>query len=111
MSASAGMHPAPIAALAFGNLRLDPASHQASCNGQPLSLKPRAFALLCFFMQHPNQVFSREQLLGQLWGAPFIGDPRTVDVHIRWIREQIEQDPSSPTRLHTIRNVGYQFKG
>jgi two-component system phosphate regulon response regulator PhoB len=54
-------------------------------------------------------VFSREQLLQQLWESPFFGDPRTVDVHIRWIREQIEDDPSQPQRLRTIRGVGYQF--
>ncbi|MBX0327722.1 response regulator transcription factor [Oscillochloris sp. ZM17-4] len=111
LGSSPGAIPAPTGALTVGDLWIDPVSHQATCGGRTLILKPRAFALLQFFMQHPGQVFSREQLLGQLWGEPFIGDPRTVDVHIRWIREQIEDDPSSPTRLRTIRNVGYQFVG
>lgn len=110
LGSSPGLPPAPSTLIA-GDLWLDPMSHQVTYAGRPLNLKPRAFALLQFLMQHPGQVFSREQLLAQLWGEPFIGDPRTVDVHIRWIREQIEEDPSSPTRLRTIRNVGYQFVG
>jgi two-component system OmpR family response regulator len=106
--------PAPIAhppALTSGDLLLDPATHTARRGDRDLVLKPRAFELLRFFMEHPSQVFSREQLLAQLWGDPFIGDERTVDVHVRWIREQIEDDPSQPRRLRTIRNVGYQFVG
>jgi DNA-binding response OmpR family regulator len=62
-------------------------------------------------MEHPHQVFTREQMLAQLWDDPFVGDARTVDVHVRWMREQIEDDPSQPRRLRTIRNVGYQFMG
>lgn len=98
-----------LAPLVLGDLRLDPATHQATRAGRSLTLKPRAFALLHFLMRHRGQVFSREQLLRQLWDDPFIGDPRTVDVHMRWIREQIEDDPSQPRRLRTIRGVGYQF--
>ncbi len=94
-----------------GDLVLDPSSYTARRGERLLTLKPRAFALLHFFMQHPRQVFSREQLLAQLWDDPFIGDARTVDVHVRWIREQIEDAPSQPQRLRTIRNVGYQFMG
>jgi DNA-binding response OmpR family regulator len=101
----------PAARLTAGDLVLDPSSYTARRGERLLTLKPRAFALLHFFMQHPGQVFSREQLLAQLWDAPFIGDARTVDVHVRWIREQIEDDPSQPLRLRTIRNVGYQFVG
>jgi two-component system phosphate regulon response regulator PhoB len=76
-----------------------------------VTLKPRAFALLQFFMQHPNRVFTRAELLQQLWGTPFIGDERTVDTHVRWIREQIEQDPGNPQRLRTVRMIGYRFVG
>ena len=104
--------PQPIASiLSAGDLTLDPATHTACRGERTLTLKPRAFALLRFFMEHPNQVFSRDQLLRQLWDDPFIGDARTVDVHVRWIREQIEDDPSHPQRLRTIRHVGYQFVG
>jgi DNA-binding response OmpR family regulator len=99
------------ARIVAGDLLLDPSTHSAQRGERRLTLKPRAFALLHFFMCHPGQVFSREQLLAQLWEAPFIGDARTVDVHVRWIREQIEDDPSRPQRLRTIRNVGYQFMG
>jgi len=97
--------------LIAGDLTLDPAAHTARRGDRALTLKPRAFALLRFFMEHPNQVFTRDQLLRQLWDDPFIGDARTVDVHVRWIREQIEDDPSHPQYLRTIRNVGYQFVG
>lgn len=100
-------HAPPV--LTSGDLVLESATYTARRGERILSLKPRAFELLRFFMQHPHQVFTREQLLEQLWDAPFVGDPRTVDVHVRWIREQIEQDPGQPRRLRTIRNVGYQF--
>jgi DNA-binding response OmpR family regulator len=100
--------PGPIRS---ADLFLDPSTFTARRGGRPLTLKPRAFELLHFFMQHPGQVFSREQLLQQLWSDPFVGDPHTVDVHVRWIREQIEDDPSHPRRLRTIRHVGYQFLG
>ncbi|MFN8570005.1 MAG: response regulator transcription factor [Kouleothrix sp.] len=98
-------------ALTSGDLCLDPATHTVRRGDINLTLKPRAFELLRFFMEHPRQVFSREQLLARLWDDRFIGDARTVDVHVRWIREQIEDDPSQPLRLRTIRNVGYQFMG
>ena len=101
----------PPPALTSGDLHLNPATYTAQRGERTLVLKPRAFELLRFFMEHPHQVFTREQLLAQLWDAPFVGDARTVDVHVRWIREQIEDDPSQPRRLRTIRNVGYQFMG
>jgi two-component system OmpR family response regulator len=101
----------PPSVVTSGDLKLNPATYTVWCGERTLTLKPRAFELLRFFMEHPNQVFSREQLLHQLWDDPFIGDVRTVDVHVRWIREQIEDDPSQPQRLRTIRNVGYQFVG
>jgi DNA-binding response OmpR family regulator len=94
-----------------GDLVLDPTTYTVQRAGRTLLLKPRAFELLSFFMAHPSQVFSREQLLQQLWDDPYIGDTRTVDVHVHWIREQIEDDPSQPRRLRTIRHIGYQFLG
>jgi DNA-binding response OmpR family regulator len=106
---NAGEPTLPAAPLEAGDLYLEPSTFRATRSGRPLTLKPRAFALLHFLMRYPGQVFSREQLLHQLWGDPFIGDPRTVDVHVRWIREQIEDDPSQPQHLRTIRGVGYQF--
>lgn len=108
-STSADTTPRPV--LTSGDLMLNPATYTATRGEHRLTLKPRAFGLLEFFMAHPNQVFSREQLLQQLWDDPFVGNVRTIDVHVRWIREQIEQDPSQPLRLRTIRHVGYQFVG
>jgi DNA-binding response OmpR family regulator len=109
-SAPAGA-PTPTTPLISGDLLVDPGAYIARRGGRTLTLKPRAFALLYLFMRHPGQVFTRDQLLQQLWDDPFVGDERTVDVHVRWIREQIEDDPSHPQRLRTIRNVGYQFVG
>jgi DNA-binding response OmpR family regulator len=101
----------PSTPISSGDLLLDPTSYSAFRGERQLTLKPRAFELLRFFMEHAGQVFTRDQILRQLWEDPFIGDPRTVDVHVRWIREQIEEDPGQPRRLRTIRNVGYQFVG
>lgn len=94
-----------------GNLRIDPKSLEATLEGEPLKLSPKEFALLYFLMRHPGQVFSRDVLLDRVWGQDAFVSPRTVDVHIRWLRERIEPDPSRPVRLVTIRGVGYKFVG
>jgi DNA-binding response OmpR family regulator len=74
-------------------------------------MKPKEFELLLFFVQHPGRVFSREQILDEVWGYDFYGGPRTVDVHIRWLRQKIESDPANPARLKTVRGSGYLFEG
>ena len=74
-------------------------------------LKPKEFDLLAFLMQHRGRAFSRDQLLEQVWGYEYAGDTRTVDVHIRWLREKVEADPSRPELIETVRGVGYRFKG
>ena len=74
-------------------------------------MKPREFSLLALLMQNTGRVFTREQILERLWGYDYIGDARTVDVHIRWLREKIEAEPSKPRRIVTIRGVGYRFDG
>jgi DNA-binding response OmpR family regulator len=66
--------------------------------------------LLRILANHPGQVLSREQLLNLVWGNDFYGDSRTVDVHIRWLREKIEDEPGDPKYILTIRGVGYKFK-
>ena len=78
-------------------------------DGQPVHLKPRAFDLLAFLAQNRGRVFSRDQLLEHVWGYDFSGDTRTVDVHVRWLREKIEADPSPPRVLETVRGVGYRL--
>ncbi|MCL5428439.1 MAG: response regulator transcription factor [Chloroflexi bacterium] len=97
--------------LASGNLEIDPIRHEAYLGGKVLELKPKEYDLLLFFLQNPGQVFSREQLLEQVWGWEFSGGSRTVDVHVRWLRSKIEQDAEQPTRIITVRGVGYRFEG
>lgn len=97
--------------LRSGTLAVDVDAHQASLNGEELRLKPREFDLLTLFMRNSGRAFTRDQILEQLWGHDYIGDVRTVDVHVRWLREKIEADPSAPARIITIRGVGYRFEG
>jgi len=97
--------------LEFGNLTINPASHEVLVDDRPAELRPKAFDLLAFLASHRGQVFSREQLLTEIWGWDYFGESRTVDVHIRWIREAIEPDPSKPVRIMTIHGVGYRFDG
>jgi DNA-binding response OmpR family regulator len=94
-----------------GNLRVDPRMHLATLDGQALSLSPKEFALLYFLSRHPGQVFSRDVLLDRVWGADTFVSSRTVDVHIRWLRERVEVNPSRPERILTVRGVGYRFAG
>ena len=97
--------------LRSGSLAVDVDAHQVSLNGEELRLKPREFVLLALFMRNPGRAFTRDQILEQLWGHDYIGDVRTVDVHVRWLREKIEAEPSTPARIITIRGVGYRFEG
>ena len=96
--------------LVSGSLSLNTASRILTRDGEILDIKPRAFDLLLLLMQNKGRAFSREQILERLWGTDFSGDTRTVDVHIRWIREKIEDDPSDPTKLKTVRSIGYRFE-
>jgi DNA-binding response OmpR family regulator len=103
--------PAEAKVLTAGDLQVDLRRREASRQGQPLLLKPKEFDLLAFFLQNRGRAFTREQLLDQVWGYDFAGDTRTVDVHVRWLREKIEDNPAKPTRLLTVRGVGYRFEG
>jgi len=94
-----------------GNLRIDPRTHEATLDGKSLNLSPKEFALLSFLVRHAGQVFSRDTLLDRVWGQDAFVSSRTVDVHIRWLRERLEIEPSSPIRLVTVRGVGYRFVG
>lgn len=95
----------------YGNLAIDLTRREARLNAQPLSLKPKEFELLLYLAHHQGQALTRERLLEQVWGWEFGGGTRTVDVHIRWLREKIEADPASPTRIITVRGSGYRFEG
>jgi DNA-binding response OmpR family regulator len=97
--------------ISSGNLTLNMVSRKAFLDGQELSLSPKEFALLAELMRHQGAVLSRDLLLTRVWGYDFFGDSRTVDVHVRWLREKIEADPSSPDRILTVRGIGYRFEG
>jgi two-component system phosphate regulon response regulator PhoB len=91
------------------DLKLFPDECRASRDGNDIKLSPKEFKLLELFMQHPKRVWSRDELLDQIWGIDYIGDKKTVDVHIRWLREKIEVNPSSPAKIFTVRGFGYRF--
>jgi DNA-binding response OmpR family regulator len=93
------------------DLRVSLDEHRVEREGQPIQLKPKEFDLLVFLMQRRGLVFTRDQLLSQVWGYDFAGDSRTVDVHVRWLREKIETDSSQPLLIETVRGVGYRFRG
>ncbi|GAB4193761.1 MAG: response regulator transcription factor [Roseiflexaceae bacterium] len=97
--------------LALGGLRLDPAAHTVTLDGRALNLTAREFDLLAFLMRNPGRVFTREQLLDQVWGFTFASDLSTVTVHVRRLREKIERDPTNPTLLQTVWGVGYKLSG
>jgi DNA-binding response OmpR family regulator len=95
----------------FDNLVMDITRREVRLNDQPIALKPKEYELLLFLTQHRGQVLSRETILEQVWGWNYIGDSRTVDVHIRWLREKIETSPGLPNRIVTVRGAGYRFEG
>jgi DNA-binding response OmpR family regulator len=92
-----------------GGLEIDVAARAVRRGGQAVHLKPKEFELLSFLAQNGGRVFNRHQLLENVWGYEFDGDTRTVDVHVRWLREKIEEEPSRPRLLETVRGVGYRF--
>ena len=103
--------PGPTARLLrAGDLVVNLDEHRVHRAGRELQLKPKEFDLLVYLMQQPGRVFNRDQLLAQVWGYDFAGDSRTVDVHIRWLREKIEADPGRPVLIETVRGVGYRFR-
>ncbi len=95
--------------LRFQDLCLYPQECRVTLRGEEVNLSPKEYKLLELFMRQPRRVWPREQLLDQVWGHDFIGDSKTVDVHIRWLREKIEVDPSHPEYIITVRGFGYRF--
>jgi DNA-binding response OmpR family regulator len=102
----------PVAnVLEFSNLIINLTRREILLDDKVLTLKPKEFDLLTYFGKHKGQVLTRDALLEKVWGWDFTGGSRTVDVHIRWLREKIEPDPANPTRIITVRGVGYRFEG
>lgn len=97
--------------LTFGNLVINLTRREVTLDGTPLQLKPKEYELLLFLAEHKSQMLSREFILERVWGWDFIGDSRTVDVHVRWLRQKIETDAANPARIVTVRGGGYRFEG
>ncbi len=97
--------------LKYGNLSLDLTRREIQIDDRILELKPKEYDLMLFLAQHRGQVLSREFIMERVWGWDFTGGSRTVDVHMRWLREKIEPDPGNPERIVTVRGAGYRFEG
>ncbi len=95
--------------LQFEDITLHPQECRVFLRGEEVGLSPKEFRILELFMEQPRRVWSRDQIIDRIWGHDFMGDNKTVDVHIRWIREKLEIDPSHPTYLKTVRGFGYRL--
>lgn len=105
-------HPdVPTERMVFDDLVIDLSRREVSVGGGAFHLKPKEFDLLVFLARNRGIVLSRDLILERVWGWDYDGGSRTVDVHVRWLREKIEADPANPTRLVTVRGVGYRFEG
>jgi DNA-binding response OmpR family regulator len=96
--------------LSFTGLEIDPANHLVSVNNKDIQLSVKEFDLLWLLANHPRQAFTRDQLLERVWGLSDYIDPSTVTVHVRRLREKIEDDPSNPSHLLTVWGLGYKFE-
>lgn len=96
-------------ALTVGDLVIDPAAHTVQVQGKAVDLPPRGFDLLLALAREAGKVVSTEELLTRVWGADYEGEPQVVYVHVRWLREKIEENPTHPQRLRTVRGVGYKL--
>ncbi len=94
----------------LGQIQVDLAGRRILREGRTVPLKPKAFDLLAFLLRNQGQVFSRDQLLEHVWGYDYPGETRTVDVHVHWLRSEIEPDPATPVLLQTVRGVGYVLR-
>ncbi len=97
--------------LAAGDVRVDLDRREVTVGERQIEMPARLFDLLAYLLRHRGTVLTRDRLLEHVWGYDFAGDTRTVDVHIRWLREKIEADPANPALVQTVRGVGYRFKG
>lgn len=116
-SASEESEERPVAAekpaeqiLESGALRLDVQARQAWRDGELLNLSPKEFQLLSLLMQHRGRALSRDELIASVWGSEFMGDGKTLDVHIRWLRAKVEPNPAEPTHVRTVRRFGFRFE-
>lgn len=101
--------PPPQSPVTVGTLHIDPAAREASVDDRPVDLAPKEFELLLTLAQHAGRVLSLDELLERVWGPEWIGESQTLYVHVRWLREKIEDDPAHPRRLITVRGTGYKL--
>ena len=97
--------------LTSNTLMLEIDRHSVTLNGKQVDMRPKEFALLTLLMENPGKALTRDQILDSIWGKNYVGDHRTVDVHIRWLRQKIETYPNRPQRIITVRGIGYRFEG
>ena len=97
------------AELTIGDIKINPAAHTVQVSGKPVDLTAREFSVLHVLAFNAGKVISTDTLIAQVWGAEFIGEPQVVYVHIRWLREKIEEDPQHPKRIINVRGVGYKL--
>ena len=107
----AGMaaQPEPVEVLRGGSVELDVGRHEAKVGGEPMSLPPKEFELLEAFLRRKGRLLTRDFLIEEVWGADYYGDTRTLDVHVKRLRQKIESDPHQPSHLLTVRGLGYRF--
>ena len=96
--------------LTSNTLMLEIDRHSVTLNDEQVDMRPKEFALLTLLMENPGKALTRDQLLDSIWGKNYVGDHRTVDVHIRWLRQKIETYPHRPKRIITVRGIGYRFE-
>ncbi len=101
--------PAGTKIINAGPVRVDRIRHEAAVDGKPLDLTAKEFEILLQLLRHPGMVYSRQQLLQQVWGYDFFGDARVVDVHVAKLRKKIEADPANPKYIKTVRGIGYKL--
>jgi two-component system response regulator RegX3 len=97
---------APVEA---SGVRVDRVRHEVRVDDDPVDLPPKEFELLAYLVEHAGRVLTRGQLIDEVWGSDYVGDTKTLDVHIRRLRTRVEQDPKDPLRIQTVRGVGYRF--
>jgi two-component system response regulator RegX3 len=102
--------PVSPAALEVGDVRLDPDRHEVFVRDQPVTMPLREFELLALLLDNAGRVLTREVLIERIWGVDYVGDTKTLDVHIKRLRAKVEVDPSKPNRIVTIRGLGYKFE-
>lgn len=109
--AQEGIDPTQSQILQFGDLQLNPTTREVTRAGRPIDLTATEYNLLYLFMSHPREVLDRKTILNRVWGYDFLGETNIIEVYVRYLREKIEETPSTPRLIQTIRGVGYVLKG